>query len=132
VNSTFWKSADTSSENMSYFTDKKYKYDFIADMADEMKFSPLKGYDFRETARKNSLSYEHFRKLFREYNGMAPYDYLLRCRMEHAAKILQEEEVPVKELAELFKFDGMSSFSRMFKRKMGVSPANYLNMYKRR
>ena len=132
MNSTFWKSADTSSENMSYFTDKKYKYDFIADMADEMKFSPLKGYDFRETARKNSLSYEHFRKLFRDYNGMAPYDYLLRCRMEHAAKILQEDEVPIKELSFLSGFENMSSFSRMFKRKMGVSPSNYLNMYKRR
>ncbi len=132
MNSAFWKSVVTSSENMSYFTDRKYRYDFITDLADEMKFSPMKGYDFKATARKNSLSYEHFRKLFREYNGMAPYDYLLRCRMEHAAKILQEDEVPIKELSSLSGFADMSSFSRMFKRKIGVSPANYLNMYNRR
>ena len=117
---------------MNYFDDRKYKYDFIADMADEMKFFPMQEYDFRATARKNSLSYDHFRKLFRDYNGMAPYDYLLRCRMEHAAKILQEDEVPIKELSFLSGFDNMSSFSRMFKRKMGASPANYLNMFKRR
>ena len=66
------------------------------------------------------------------FNGMAPYDYLLQCRMEHAAKILQDDEISIKDLAELFKFEDISSFSRIFKRKMGVSPANYLNMYKRR
>jgi AraC-like DNA-binding protein len=111
---------------------KDIKYDFIADMADEIKFSPLRGYDFRAKAKQNSLSYDHFRNLFKKYNGMAPYDYLLRCRMEHAAKTLKDDEISIKELASLSGFDDISSFSRMFKRKMGVSPAKYLTMHKRK
>jgi AraC-like DNA-binding protein len=97
-----------------------------------MRFSPMKEYDFREKAKQNSLSYDHFRQLFKEYNGMSPYNYLLQCRMEHAAKTLHDDETSIKELAALSGFDDISSFSRMFKRKIGVSPAKYLTMYKRK
>jgi AraC-like DNA-binding protein len=52
--------------------------------------------------------------------------------MEHAAKTLKDDEISIKELASLSGFDDISSFSRMFKRKMGVSPAKYLTMHKRK
>ncbi len=108
------------------------KHNFIEEVASKIKLSPLNEYDFKKIARQNNISYEHFRKLFREQNGMAPHNCLLQCRMEHAAKTFQDGEVSIKELASSHGFADISSFFRMFKRKMGASPAKYLAMYKRK
>jgi AraC-like DNA-binding protein len=107
------------------------KYEFIAELADKIKVSPLKPVDFKKEASKSGLSYEHFRKLFKEYNGMPPYEYLLRCKMEYAAEIITGEMIQVKEAAEICGFDEISSFSRMFKRKMSVSPSYYVKTAKK-
>lgn len=111
---------------------KKLRYDFIVDIADKIKLSPIIKYDFKKISKQNGISYDHFRVLFREYNHMSPYDYLLQCRMEYAAKILHGDEILIKDLASLCGFNEISSFSRMFKKRMGVSPAKYINMYKRK
>ena len=104
---------------------KDFKHDFITILAEKINLFPLKEYDFREKAKQNGLSYHHFRKLFKNYNHMSPHDYLIRCRMEYAVKIIQQKNIPIKELAAICGFNETSSFSRMFKRKMGISPEAY-------
>ncbi|MDD5727346.1 MAG: AraC family transcriptional regulator [Victivallales bacterium] len=111
---------------------KKTRYDFIVTITDRIKNLPLNKYDFRKIARENSISYDHFRILFRAYNDISPHEYLLQCRMEYAARILQREDIMIKNLATQCGFNETSSFSRMFKNKIGVSPTKYLSLYKRK
>lgn len=92
----------------------------------------MKKSNFKEISKKNGLSYHRFRKLFKDYNHMAPHDYLIACRMDYAAKIIQQENIPINELAEICGFTETSCFSRMFKKKMGMSPKNYAKASKNR
>jgi AraC-like DNA-binding protein len=111
---------------------KDSKYDFITELAEEMKLFPMHEYDFKERAKQHGVSYHHFRRLFKDCHFMAPYDYLIVCRMEYATKILKEKKTPIKDIATLCGFDQISSFSRMFKRKIGISPAAYAKELKNR
>ncbi len=111
---------------------KKHRYDFIEELAQEMKISPQKSFDLKKISKKNGLSYHRFRKLFRDYNHIAPHDYLIACRMDYAAKIIKEKNIPINELAVICGFNEISCFSRMFKKKMGLSPKNYAKAIKSR
>jgi len=108
---------------------KAFKYDFIIELAEAINRSPVKRYDFKKIANRNGLSYAHFRRLFKQYNGQGPYDYVLSCRMEYATELLKEGKLHIKEVAYKCGFDEISSFSRMFKKKMGISPGKYIRTF---
>lgn len=54
----------------------------------------------REAARMVSVSPHHFCKLFRRLTGRTFTDYVNRCRMQEAAKLLLETGLSVTEIAE--------------------------------
>lgn len=111
---------------------KNPRDDFFLELAEEMKAYPMEDYDFRKIARQNKLSYHYFRKLFKQLNHFAPNDYLICCRMEHAAQIMKQQDVNISEVAELCGFSALSSFSRLFKRKTGTSPKDYIQTVRKR
>lgn len=64
---------------------------------------------------------EHFR---REY-GETIMQYVLRRRVELAQKLMRETGDPLHEISERCGFDDVEYFSRCFKKRMGVSPAQW-------
>lgn len=98
----------------------------MSELADRLRNDPFRRWDFKDLAKMRfSSSYSHFRRRFKEVLGQAPYDYLLRVRMEAAASMLRAGDMPVKHLAFECGFDDPVVFSRMFKSKMGLSPKHY-------
>lgn len=91
----------------------------------DIQKNPIFDWDFSEIAKKHSLSYSHFRKLFKQHAHVAPHEFLLRTRMRHAAKRLNQEKLTVKKLADIYGFPDQASFSKLFKKKIGVSPLHY-------
>jgi AraC-like DNA-binding protein len=63
---------------------------------------------------------------FRRYEGVSPYQYLLRRRMNLAAEHLVERGGLVKETAERFGFADPFHFSHRFKAVHGIAPAQLL------
>lgn len=63
-------------------------------------------------------------RLFRRYLGVTPYQYLLRQKMNRAARDLIGSDVLVKEVAQRLGFDDPLHFSRVFKRVHGIAPAH--------
>ena len=63
-----------------------------------------------------SRQISHFSRLFHRAAGVSPSDFLLRFKMNMAARILADESVSVKELAARCGFEDPSHFSRVFKR----------------
>jgi AraC-like DNA-binding protein len=61
-------------------------------------------------------------RLFRRYDHQSPYQYLLRLKMNQAAKFLQQPGARVKEVAEHVGFGDPFHFSRAFKSVFGLSP----------
>lgn len=78
-----------------------------------------------EVAAACHVSPAYLSRLFALHGHETPYHALLRCRMGHAAALLDSGERIVREVAEDLHLDPFH-FSRVFKRIHGVSPAEFL------
>ena len=77
-----------------------------------------------EMARAAGLCVSHFSKLFTQCIGLSPHQYLLRCRLQRAKKLLLtlEEGLSIAEVAGETGFADQAHFSRHFRRAYGASP----------
>jgi len=66
----------------------------------------------------------HFIRLFKIVYGKTPHQYLISVRL-HNARLLLKKGIAVTEVCYALGFDSLSSFSSLFKKKMGLSPQNY-------
>jgi AraC family transcriptional regulator len=64
----------------------------------------------------------HFSRLFKQSTGFSPYQYLIKCRVERAKKLLQRSSLSIAEIAQAVGFANQSHLNRHFKRWFGVSP----------
>ena len=67
----------------------------------------------------------HFQKLFTRYNGLSPNEYLIATRMHRAKELLCEGRLSIAETGEAVGIDNTSYFIKQFKRREGVTPAQY-------
>ncbi len=80
-----------------------------------------------ELAEKVNLGVSTFRHSFKCLTGLAPKDYLIRLRIEEAAKLMSENNrVKVIDAAMSVGFDNSSYFSRKFKEIIGMTPIKFL------
>lgn len=84
--------------------------------------SPL---DMKDLASSLYLSYDRFRHIFKQHTGMAPYQYQLEVRISRAKLLLTGTPLSVKEIAAQLQFEDPYHFSRIFKKKTGVSPSQW-------
>ncbi len=75
-----------------------------------------------ELAAVSQVSPSHFAHLFRTMMGMAPHEYLIACRVEHAKRLLLTKDVSLHEVAYSCGFADQSHLTRHFRRMVGVTP----------
>jgi AraC-like DNA-binding protein len=71
------------------------------------------------------LSEWHFLRAFRSAFGETPHEYLTRLRLERARDLLTITSRSVTEICFDVGFTSLGSFSTLFRRHVGVSPAAY-------
>jgi AraC-like DNA-binding protein len=89
---------------------------------DERAEEPI---DLSLSAARAGLSEFHFLRVFSKVLGLTPHQYLVRCRLRRAAKLLGDEERSVTDIALDVGFADLSNFVRTFHRAAGVSPRLY-------
>jgi transcriptional regulator GlxA family with amidase domain len=57
--------------------------------------------------------------------GMAPSDYVINLRINVACDLLKSSDMSIKEIAASVGYDNAHFFSKLFKKKTGVSPKAY-------
>ncbi len=77
-----------------------------------------------DTADEAYFSKFHFLKLFKNIYRMTPHQYLISVRLEKARELLRKGTT-VSEACNAVGFESVSSFSGLFKRKMGLTPSHY-------
>lgn len=85
----------------------------------------------RDVAGHVGLSPFHFLRVFRGVFGVTPHQYLVQTRVERAAGLLRDSEVPVTELAFAVGFGDLSNFVRTFHRLVGLSPGRYRRRFRK-
>lgn len=79
-----------------------------------------------ETIRMHSgLSMTHFNRLFSQYTGVSPVQFLMSQRMSLARHLLLQTSLSVKQVASAVGFDDALYFSARFKRYIGISPQHF-------
>ena len=84
-------------------------------------------YDLHAFLRTLPFSTEYLTKLFKRETGMTPFQYLKNRRLENAANILavMYGKGNISETARLCGFSDPLYFSRLFRKKYGVSPRDF-------
>jgi len=83
-----------------------------------------------ELAAHIGLSKAHLIYLFNQETGFSPIEYFLRMKMQKASQLLSLTGLSVKEVAAEVGIPDPYYFSRLFKKRMGVSPSEYRNVPK--
>lgn len=70
------------------------------------------------------LSASTFKRRFRDRYSASPHKWFLGCRLEIAAMILRQTDVPTRYIASLCGFINVSHFIATFKRRFGITPSH--------
>ncbi len=76
-------------------------------------------------AASASLSVHHFLRLFKQVFHETPHQYLTRIRIEQARHLLLTTQLSISSICFDVGFESLSSFSWLFKKRLGLSPERY-------
>lgn len=88
--------------------------------------------DFNSLAAQNHFSPNYFRKLFKDFTGLSPIEYINRLRIIKTNNYLQHTDLNISEIATRVGIYDTNYFSRLFKNFMGCSPREYSSSFKNR
>lgn len=78
--------------------------------------------DLGKLAAELGMSYSSFRSAFRKQTGSSPRQYQIQIRLNKARALLTDTDMSVAEIAQQTGFGTVFYFSRIFRKKAGVSP----------
>jgi AraC-like DNA-binding protein len=81
--------------------------------------------DMEKLASELPMGYSSFRKAFKRITGESPNQYHLNLRLNRAKELLTSTVLNINEIADHTGFDSVFYFSKLFKKKTGVSPKYY-------
>lgn len=76
-------------------------------------------------ARLSGLAERSFKRRFAAATGMAPMEYVHTLRIEEAKQMLETGDEPIEAIAEAAGYEDAGFFGRLFRRKVGLTPAQY-------
>jgi AraC-like DNA-binding protein len=78
-----------------------------------------------ELARLVCMSYSKFRKIFKEYTGFAPSQYIQEVRINMAKEMLTNTSRSIKEIAFELGYENKDYFFTAFRKVSGMTPGGY-------
>ena len=76
-------------------------------------------------AERSGLKPRTFARRFRTATGYLPMDYVHALRVEEAKQIIETETAAIDEVGFNVGYDDPTFFRRLFKRRIGLTPAAY-------
>lgn len=108
-------------------TDVESKRSFDSDLSPigvyiHENYTSIKSLD--ELCKHFGMSKSYLCRIFKKQTGITIIEYINRLKVQYAYKLLQETDLPVKEISSLSGFDTVIYFNRVFKKVMGDTPKN--------
>jgi AraC-like DNA-binding protein len=75
-----------------------------------------------------NIGYSWFRRMFKQYTGLAPAQYQLQLKIQKAKELLMDPKLSIKEIAFRLNFYSHYHFSNLFRKKTGFSPSEFRKM----
>lgn len=122
------------SRNKNNFTDKQLSDNEIM-IQDAAKYISDKYGDnlsLEDISRKFAVSSCHFSRLFKKYTGFGVNDYITEVRISKAEELLKNTDYKITEIASRCGYNDSNYFASVFKRKKGMTPHMFSEIYKKR
>ena len=87
----------------------------VAVAVELIQSEPGRAWTIAELAARASLSRSRFATRFRDVVGESPKRYINRCRLAHAARLLDTTDEPLSQIAARSGYQSEFSFSKAFK-----------------
>ena len=94
-------------------------------MQDYIENNLNKNITLYELAKCSNYSPWYSAKLFKEYIGKGPFEYIRLIRLSKSALELRDNDKRVVDVALDFVFDSHEGFTRAFKREFGITAQKY-------
>lgn len=86
--------------------------------------------NFSELSKTLNLSDRNFRKVFTDYVGVSPKNYMQKLRMQIAAKDLKSGLLTISQISDKLGYYSPFQFSRDFKKYFDTNPSDYKKYHK--
>jgi AraC family transcriptional regulator, regulatory protein of adaptative response / methylphosphotriester-DNA alkyltransferase methyltransferase len=80
--------------------------------------------DLDQLAREIATSRRQLQRVFAEVGDTSFREYLAKVRMRHAARLLREGAIPVREVAQSVGYRQPAQFAKAFRRHHGTPPSS--------
>jgi AraC-like DNA-binding protein len=81
--------------------------------------------EIEELAAKTPWKRDHFSKLFLNFLGCTPYQYILNKKIEKAKVLITETDINISQISFELGFNSYSNFCNAFKKITNYTPENY-------
>jgi len=84
-----------------------------------------------QMTERSGLKPRTFARRFRESTNYQPIEYVQNLRIEMAKNILETQNASIDDISVQVGYEDPASFRRLFKRKVGITPAHYRKKFAR-
>lgn len=106
------------------FAPEEEANDYVRQVRDYIRAAYMQDIHVEEIADRMNLNRRYLSRLFKARTGKTVQDYLIDVRMSEAKKLLAQNR-SVAEAAVLCGYQDVFNFSKMFKRRFGISPRQW-------
>lgn len=85
----------------------------------------MRGITAGDAASSLNIDRSHFFRIFKARVGMSPEQYIMKCRVDNARRMLEDGDGTVTEIAASVGVRDVYYFSKLFKKLTGMSPTEY-------
>lgn len=90
---------------------------------DRMDAASHEPWPVKRLAEVSGVSQAHFARAFKQAFGIPPHRYLLTRRIEQAATLLRDTDLPITDIAFATGWESLGTFGRVFRDITGQSPS---------
>lgn len=109
--------------------EKKYKHqNLIKLIKDFFMENYCNDFCLEDLAKMANYSPYYFIKIFKDNTGKTPFEYFIDIKIEKAKEMLTKSNNTITEICFTCGFKNRTHFSKVFKKKVGVSPLQYRKM----
>jgi len=94
----------------------------IMNMVEESIYGKI---SVEEICDKFNYSRTYLSRIFKAASGYTILEYVLKCKIREAKKLIREEKYNFTQISDMLCFDNPHYFSRVFKNKVNMTPSDY-------
>jgi AraC family transcriptional activator FtrA len=97
----------------------------LSALLDRIRKRPAEPWRISELARLAAMSERTFMRRFRAATGLSPADWVTRARVDSARELLESTALTIEQISERCGLGTPTTLRHHFRKKVGVSPAQY-------